>query len=55
MFTESFSYVKKSLRLKVFKGVDVSGIDLSLWDVKDNIEWIKDCPLPEDEVLMRYN
>ena len=45
---------KYSLRLNVFKGVDLSGIDLSLWKVKDNIEWIKDCLLPEDEVFMRF-
>ena len=44
----------KSLRLNVFKGVDLTGIDLSRWQVKPDIEWIKDCPLPGDEVLKRY-
>lgn len=43
----------KLLRLNVFKGVDISGIDTSLWRVKDNIEWIKNCPLPDNEVFMR--
>jgi hypothetical protein len=43
----------KSLRLNVFSGVDVKGLDLSGWKVKDNIEWIPDCPLPEDERFMR--
>lgn len=43
----------KSLRLNVFKGIDLSGIDLARWQVKDNIEWIVDCPLPEDEAFMR--
>ena len=44
----------KSLRLNVFKGVDLTGIDLSRWQVKPDIEWIKNCPLPGDEVLKRY-
>ena len=45
--------LEKSLRLNVFAGIDISGIDLSLWKVKEGIEWIKDCPLPETEVFMR--
>jgi hypothetical protein len=45
----------KSLRLNVFKGVDVSNLVLDDWQVKDSIEWIKDCPLPEGEVLRRYS
>lgn len=24
------------------------------WKVKSNMHWIKDCPLPDGEVLMRY-
>ncbi len=44
---------KLSLRLNVFKGVNITGIDTSSWKVKDDIEWIKDCPLPEDEEFMR--
>ena len=43
----------KSLRLNVFEGVDVEGLNLSRWKVKDHITWIKDCPLPSDEVFMR--
>ncbi len=44
-----------SLRLNVFKGIDLNaGSDLSAWKIKDNIEWIEDCPLPTNEVLMRY-
>ena len=46
-------YYNHSLRLNVFKGVDVRGHDRGLWTVKDDIEWLKDCPLPEDEVFMR--
>jgi hypothetical protein len=43
----------KSLRLNVFSGVDVSGLALADWNIKDNIEWIPDCPLPENERFMR--
>ena len=43
----------KSLRLNVFKGIDVGHINTEQWQVKSDIEWIKDCPLPEDEEFMR--
>jgi hypothetical protein len=43
----------RSLRLNVFKGIDISAAPTEHWQVKDNIEWIKDCPLPDGEVLMR--
>lgn len=43
----------KSLRLNVFSGISLTGTDLSLWTVKKNIKWIKDCPLPVEEVFMR--
>lgn len=51
----SSSFFGKSLRLNVFRGVHMGGDDINTagWKVKDNIEWIKDCPLPEDEVFMR--
>jgi pyruvate-formate lyase-activating enzyme len=42
-----------SLRLNVFNNVDISGIETDGWEVKSGIEWIKDCPLPEDEVIQR--
>ena len=42
----------KSLRLNVFKGIEVEEIS-SRWKVKKDIEWIKNCPLPKDEELMR--
>jgi len=42
-----------SLRLNVFSNVDITGVDTTGWQVKDEIEWIEDCPLPEDEVFMR--
>ena len=41
----------KSLRLNVFKGIKV---DVPIyWQVKNNIEWIANCPLPSNEVFMR--
>jgi len=44
----------KSMRLNIFKEVGrVAYMDY--WKVKENIVWIKNCPLPEDEVFMRYN
>ena len=42
----------KSLRLNIFKGITVGG-SLKGWDVKRDIEWIKDCPLPDGEVFKR--
>jgi len=46
-------YKKKSLRLNIFKGIDYSSIDTTNWDVKDEMVWIKDCPLPTDEVFKK--
>jgi len=46
-------WTTKSLRLNVFEGVDLSAYDTWRWDVKDHIQWIPDCPLPEGEVFMR--
>lgn len=43
----------KSLRLNVFKGVDISDMDLSLWKVQKDMVWVKDCPLPKNEVFMK--
>lgn len=43
-----------SLRLNVFRGIKVPyGYISDDWVVKDNIDWIKNCPLPEGEVFMR--
>lgn len=46
---------KFSLRLNLFKNIKdmlPEDIDLSLWKVKD-IEWIKDCPVPQGEAFRR--
>lgn len=41
-----------SLRLNIFKEAG-PGRPVLNWKVKDNMEWIKNCPIPEDEVFMR--
>jgi len=51
MIPNSFKNTK-SFRLNIFKGITVGGISSS-WQVKDNIEWIDNCPLPEGEVFKR--
>lgn len=43
----------KSLRLNIFRGVNINIESLTLWQIKNNIEWIEDCPLPKDEVFKR--
>lgn len=43
-----------SLRLNVFVGVELGNVDLTHWQVKDGMEWVADCPLPQDEVFMKY-
>ncbi len=47
-------YKNKSLKLNIFSGVTVYFLDKIFWnDIKEHIEWIKDCPLPEGEVFKR--
>jgi len=43
-----------SLRLNIFKGVNINNKHIYGWKVKSEMEWVKDCPLPEGEVFMRY-
>lgn len=47
-------FLYKSMRLNIFDNIDVSDIDLKLWKIKDNMVWIENCPLPKDEILMKY-
>ncbi|RFZ77593.1 hypothetical protein DS742_17410 [Lacrimispora amygdalina] len=42
-----------SFRLNIFRGVGHVPVS-PRWKVKDNITWIKDCPLPLGETLMRF-
>jgi len=47
----------KSLRLNVFEGVPIEIVaphTLIDWVVKDEIVWKKDCPLPDNEVFMKF-
>lgn len=45
----------KSFRLNIFKGVVLPYITYTtnIWKVKKDIEWIKNCPLPKDEIFKR--
>jgi hypothetical protein len=44
---------EKSMRLNVFRGV-TGYSPLPWWKVKEDIVWIRDCSMPEGEVLMRW-
>jgi hypothetical protein len=51
----TLDYSGASLRLNVFSGIEIyPDVLQNPWVVKRDITWIKDCPLPEDEVFMRY-
>jgi organic radical activating enzyme len=43
----------KSLRLNVFLGLDLKGLDLSDWKVKEGMVWVENCPLPTNEVFRK--
>lgn len=45
--------IRKNFKLNVFKGVDIGTVDTSIWNVKSEFEWIKNCPLPTGEVFKR--
>lgn len=45
----------KSMRLNVFAGVTLGHVDLGEWDVKKDMEWIPNCPLPNHETFMRLD
>jgi len=42
----------KTMRLNVFEGITIQNIP-SYWIVKKDMKWIKNCPLPEGEILGR--
>jgi len=54
LLKQDWMLTRKSLRINVFRGVEVGHINLRGWKGKANIEWIKNCPLPEGEVFYRY-
>jgi pyruvate-formate lyase-activating enzyme len=45
----------KSLRLNVFKGVDITGVSVRGWKLQRDMVWVKNCPLPKNEVFMRLS
>ncbi len=49
---QSYYASRKSFRLNVFKGISIGCLS-KLWEVKRDIEWVKDCPLPENEVFKK--
>ncbi len=54
-FNAGTRIVNKSLRLNIFKCIDFETRFLNNWSIKENIEWLDDCPLPENEVFMRLD
>ena len=52
--TTRWNVLSKSLRLNIFKEVEFNfKADFHPWVIKNGIQWIKDCPLPSNEVFMR--
>ena len=51
-FDRNLLFFDGSLRLNVFAGVEFEASPR--WVVKKDIEWIKECPLPSDEVFVRW-
>ena len=50
----------RSFRLNVFKEARVlesmlQALEEAGWNIRRGVEWIENCPLPEDEVFMRYD
>lgn len=47
---------KKSFRLNIFKKVTINLNNInSFWKIKSEIKWIKNCPLPIDEVFKKID
>ena len=46
--------MEKSLRLNVFRDIDLGSLDLTGWKVRKNMEWIENCPLPPNETFKRW-
>ena len=44
---------EKSLRLNIFEGIGIDTSRLKEWKIKKDMVWIKDCPLPKDEVFKK--
>lgn len=49
-------FLNKFLRLNIFKNIKLpKNINLSLWKIKKNIEWVKNCPLPKNEEFKKVS
>jgi len=42
-----------SMRVNVFKGIELPEIIFPWWKIKRNMVWRKNCPLPNGEIFMR--
>ncbi len=51
-FARMVEGMNKSLRLNVFRGVSFDKT-LKEWNIKSDMIWLKECPLPKDEVFMQ--
>jgi organic radical activating enzyme len=45
---------EKSMRLNIFEECHYEPWLRDNWQIKNHMQWIKECPLPENEVFMRY-
>jgi len=52
---KQYNMKNKTFFLNVFEGIDLTEIHdiLDNWKVRTGYKWIKDCPLPKNEILMR--
>jgi len=50
----SIRRINKSMRLNIFKDIEIGELKYGGWKIKKDIEWIKNCPLPAGEILKRY-
>lgn len=46
---------QRSFRLNIFEGIKMPNVIHKFWKIKNNIEWIKNCPLPENEIFKRIS
>ena len=55
-YCNRYNIAFKSLRINIFKNIEfeLPETRCSIWTIKDNIEWIPDCPLLDNEVFKRY-
>jgi pyruvate-formate lyase-activating enzyme len=52
-FNELVNTEGKALRINMFSTVSPGKVNSEGWKVKSGMRWLKNCPLPQDEVFMR--